>query len=61
MSFVDGWFYGPLAPDQTFSGESIAYVYSDLTTALVGRFRNEVMEAAREAKVTACRCSVTYV
>ena len=61
MSFVDGWFYGHLAPDQTFSGESIAYVYSDLTTALVGRFRNEVMEAAREAKVTACRCNVTYV
>ena len=35
-----------------FSGDNIAYIYPDCETALVGKFADDVMIEAREARVT---------
>ena len=39
-----------------FSGDNIAYIYQDLTTALLGKFKDGLMQAAREVEVTSWRC-----
>lgn len=51
----DGWLYGRLDAGSRFTGDDIAYVYADFKLALVGRFDDEVMTAARETRITACR------
>ncbi len=46
-----GFLYGSLDSRGAFSGERNAYLYPDLRTALVGRFRHNRMEEARERRV----------
>ena len=37
------WLYGKLDESGQFSGHSIAYIYNDLSTAMVGEFANGLM------------------
>ena len=39
-----------------FTGEHIAYIYSDFTTVLLGKFSNGTMIAARPTKIVAEKC-----
>ena len=39
-----------------FSGDHIAYIYSDFTTVLLGEFSNGTMIAARPTKIVAEKC-----
>ncbi len=38
-----------------FTGDDIAYIYSDLDTALRGRFDNGTLVRGRAARIEACR------
>ena len=52
----DGWLYGNVNKKHgPFTGDNIAYIYSDLKTALVGTFNDSVMIAARETKIIGYR------
>ena len=51
----DGWLYGSVNKTSHFTGDGIAFVYPDLSTALLGRFRHEVMLAAKEVRIRAIR------
>ena len=50
---LDGYLYGRVAKDSAFTGEKLAYIYSDLKTVLVGSFQNEVMMDAKLARIRA--------
>lgn len=50
------WLYGKVDEKGEFTGDNIAYIYQDLTTALRGKFREGVMVAAREVEVRGFRC-----
>ena len=38
------------------TGENVAFVYSDLRTALIGKFREKRMVRARATRITETRC-----
>ena len=46
-----GWLHGVVDKEGQFTGEDMMYIYPDLVTCLVGKFRNGVMIAARESRV----------
>ena len=56
---LDGWLYGKVNLSNSkaaeFSGNDVAYVYSDFATALLGQFEKGVMLNATSAKITAYR------
>ena len=39
----DGWLYGLVDKDGEFTGQNIAYIYSDMTLSLVGEFKHGKM------------------
>ena len=45
-----------LSSCNVFSGDHIAYIYSDFTTVLLGEFSNGTMIAARPTKIVAEKC-----
>lgn len=47
----DGWIVGKVDYDGKFSGNRIAFIYPDLTTALVGRFNDGALVSAVPGKV----------
>ena len=53
-----GYLHGKASPvDGSITGDSIAYIYPDMETALIGRFENKFMRAARETKVMEIGCN----
>ena len=40
-----GWLFGEVDENGSFSGDNIAYIYPDLLTAITGTFLNEVRNA----------------
>jgi len=48
--------YGHLNKKGKLTGANIAYIYPDYLTALVGKFEDKIMKAAREAKITQVTC-----
>ena len=56
--FRDGFFYGSLdSISGKFSGDNVTFVFPDMKTVLVGKFKNSYMVAARESKIIAERCN----
>ena len=54
-NWFEGWLYGSLNGSSRYTGNEIAYIYSDMETSLFGQFDNEIMIEAREAVIKACR------
>lgn len=52
-----GFIYGRVDGMGQLTGDDIAYVYPDVKTALVGKFKNGIMVEAKEAKVVGTRSS----
>ena len=50
----DSWLYGTLDRSGHLSGRSCAFLYPDLSTALVGDFRLGKMVEARPGRVSGC-------
>ena len=50
----DGFLYGKLGPDGRFTGDDVAYIYSDLETVIRGRFEGGTLVSGRETKVVGC-------
>ena len=50
----DGWLYGPTIEGQ-FTGDNIAYIYQDLTTAILGTFDHGKLVAGKAATIKAYR------
>ena len=48
-----GWLYGPVDERGHFSGPQIAYIFPDMSTALVGTFHQEQLVEARSSHITA--------
>ena len=46
-----GWLHGVVDKEGQFTGEDMMYIYPDLVTCLVGKFKNGVMLEARESMV----------
>ena len=46
-----GWLYGPVDGKGRFSGPEIAYIFPDMTTALLGTFHQEQLVEARASHV----------
>ena len=58
QQFRDGFFYGALDTiDGRFSGDDVAFIFPDMKTVLVGKFREGYMVAGRESKIIAERCN----
>ena len=56
--FQNGFFYGSLdSIGQRFSGDDVIFVFPDMKTVLVGKFRKGHMVAARESKIIGERCN----
>ena len=53
---LDGWVYGKFPSGGPLTGENVAFVYSDLRTALIGKFREKRMVRARATRITETRC-----
>jgi hypothetical protein len=49
--FWDGWLYGRIGPDGKFSGDDVAYVYADLSSAIFGTFEKSVLVEGRARKI----------
>jgi len=56
-----GWLHGEVDASGRFSGPAIAYVYPDLTTALLGDFEEECMVSARAAKIESASVSAAGI
>lgn len=54
---AEGWLYGDfeVGPGKAVNGDNLAYVYSDYSTAIVGRFENGDLVEGRESRITAYR------
>ena len=50
-----GWLTGPLDSSGDFTGDNIAYLYPDLTTAILGRFDKGVLISGRAASLSGVR------
>ncbi|QQP51883.1 Uncharacterized protein FKW44_013365 [Caligus rogercresseyi] len=50
-----GLLYGT-TEDMEFTGENLAYIYPDLETAIIGRFKKGLLVEGREAKLERVRC-----
>ena len=50
--FGNGYLYGI----ETFTGDNIAYIYPDLETVLIGKFKTGIMISAKETTITRIRC-----
>ena len=46
-----GWLHGVVDLEGKFTGEDIMYIYPDMFTCLVGKFRDGIMIEARESRV----------
>ena len=46
-----GWLYGPVDGKGRFSGPEIAYIFPDMTTALLGTFHQEQLVEARASHI----------
>lgn len=53
----DGFLYGQAQQNGRMSGHNIAYIYSDLKTAIKGRFRNGQLVHGVETSIIAYRCN----
>jgi len=54
--YHDGFLYGLVDEKLHMTGDHIAYIYSDFTTVLLGKFSNGTMIAARPTKIVAEKC-----
>ena len=54
--FGQAFLYGQPNKKGKLTGDNIAYIYPDYITALVGKFEDKIMKAAREAKITQVSC-----
>ena len=50
---LDGYIYGRVAKNSSFTGDKLAYIYSDFKTVLFGHFKDEVMMGAKFARIRA--------
>ena len=50
---MDGYIFGRVAKNSSFTGDKLAYIYSDFKTVLFGHFRNEVMMGAKFVRIKA--------
>ncbi len=46
-----GWLYGEVDSKGRFSGEALAYIYPDISSCIVGSFKNEMLVEARASVV----------
>ena len=51
-----GYFYGKMDSEGHINGDKVVYLYPDFKTVLVGKFQNETMISAHEAKLKAFKC-----
>lgn len=45
-----GWIHGPVNSQGRFTGDDIMFVYPDLTTCILGTFKNEILVTGKASR-----------